>query len=387
MKNKGKIYLFDIVLVSLILMSELPRIYFFSQMDYLNRVIDYLQFPMYIALICIIAKKKYTEKQFCIITFLGVLFLIGYVQSGQAGFLRALLLILASKNISFSHIVRICRYTIISTFILSVSLWIVGISNSGIGRRNSVAIGYVHPNIAGQVIMIIVLLWVVEKEREIKRTQCIIIETIAILLYVITGSKTSTLVVASLPVVIWLIRRKIFSTKEHFCFWTLVKYSQILIMIFTIVTAKFLAISNILQRLDLIFTNRLFLNYYALKHNEIKLFGQNINLQGTENVYNEIRGGWNWVITVDCSYVIAILIMGLIPTVLFFGGYVLIMNKAIQQKNYFVISGALLLAIYGFFESQLVEIFLNFVYFYILASTEEKTPINQLNLEYKGDKL
>ena len=44
------------------------------------------------------------------------------------------------------------------------------------------------------------------------------------------------------------------------------------------------------------------------------------------------------------------------------------MKKAIANKNYMIIALAILLAMYSFAETQMLEIYNNFVYFYILAS-------------------
>ena len=59
--------------------------------------------------------------------------------------------------------------------------------------------------------------------------------------------------------------------------------------------------------------------------------------------------------------------MGLIPTVIILVGYILLMKKAISRHNYMVMSVALLLAIYSFCESQMLEVYSSFVYFYLIA--------------------
>ena len=43
------------------------------------------------------------------------------------------------------------------------------------------------------------------------------------------------------------------------------------------------------------------------------------------------------------------------------------MKKAIKHHNYMIVSIALLLAIYSFCESQMLEIYSSFVYFYLIA--------------------
>ena len=148
----------------------------------------------------------------------------------------------------------------------------------------------------------------------------------------------------------------------------LMTYSQLLIMLFTYLSAKFLETSNILKTLDLVFTNRFFLNYYALNKFGIKLFGQNVTLSDNSGtIYNNIHGWYNWSVTCDSSYIVTLLVMGLIPTVIILVGYILLMKKAISRHNYMVMSVALLLAIYSFCESQMLEVYSSFVYFYLIA--------------------
>ena len=139
-------------------------------------------------------------------------------------------------------------------------------------------------------------------------------------------------------------------------------------MMFTYLSAKLLETSNILKKLDLIFTNRFFLNYYVLNKFGIKLFGQNVTLRDTSGtIYNNIHGWYNWSVTCDCSYMTALLVMGVIPTTIVLIGYILLMKKAIKHHNYMIVSIALLLAIYSFCESQMLEIYSSFVYFYLIA--------------------
>lgn len=148
----------------------------------------------------------------------------------------------------------------------------------------------------------------------------------------------------------------------------LMTYSQLLVMLFTYLSARFLETSSILKTLDLVFTNRLFLNYYALNKFGIKLFGQNVTLSDNSGtIYNNIHGWYNWSVTCDCSYMATLLVMGFIPTVIILIGYILLMKKAIKRHNYMIMSVALLLAIYSFCESQMLEVYSSFVYFYLIA--------------------
>src|SRR5699024_8385900 len=132
-------------------------------------------------------------------------------------------------------------------------------------------------------------------------------------------------------------------------------YSQLLITIFAYISARFLENSALLHSLNLILSSRLFLNYYVLNQHGIKLFGQNVTLQDMSGrVYNNIQNLYNWSITCDCSYMVSLIVMGLIPTIIVLIGFVVLMKKAIKNRNYMVICIAVLLAIYSFTESQML---------------------------------
>ncbi|PWM54344.1 MAG: hypothetical protein DBX60_01115 [Bacillota bacterium] len=366
--NFRKTKLIYIILFLLIFMNKLTTIYVFSQMDFLGTVIDFVQVPMYGGLIYIIAQKEYSLKELMVFLVVGILLLIGYIVSGQAAYFKGFLLIIASKNIPYRKILNVCRKALTFVLGLGVFLFVIGISNSGLSRRGVSGLGFGHPNVTAQLLMIIILLWVSEKAGKLKPIHYIGIELSGLITFLLTDSKTSTIVIFSIPFVM------VFSEKIMSRTWYskvpkfLMTYSQLLVMLFTYLSARFLETSSILKTLDLVFTNRLFLNYYALNKFGIKLFGQNVTLSDNSGtIYNNIHGWYNWSVTCDCSYMATLLVMGFIPTVIILIGYILLMKKAIKRHNYMIMSVALLLAIYSFCESQMLEVYSSFVYFYLIA--------------------
>ena len=364
-----KTKLIYIILFLLVFMNKLTTIYVFSQMEFLGTAIEFVQVPMYGGLIYIIAQKKYSLKELMTFLVVGILLLIGYVVSGQAAYFKGFLLIIASKNIPYRKILNVCRKALTFVLGLGIFLFLIGISNSGISRRGASGLGFGHPNVTAQLIMIIILLWTSEKAGKLKPIHYIGIELGGLITFLLTDSKTSTIVILLIPLVM------VFSEKIMSRTWYskvpkfLMTYSQLLVILFTYLSARFLETSNMLKTLDLFFTNRLFLNYYVLNKFGIKLFGQNVTLRDNSGtIYNNIHGWYNWSVTCDCSYMVTLLVMGLIPTVIILIGYILLMKKAIKRHNYMIMSVALLLAIYSFCESQMLEVYSSFVYFYLIAA-------------------
>ena len=363
-----KTKLIYIILFLLVFMNKLTTIYVFSQMEFLGTVIDFVQVPMYGGLIYIIVQKKYSLKELMTFLVVGILLLIGYVVSGQAAYFKGFLLIIASKNIPYRKILNVCRKALTFVLGLGIFLFLIGISNAEILRRGASGLGFGHPNVTAQLIMIIILLWASEKAGKLKLIHYIGIELGGLITFLLTDSKTSTIVILLKPLVM------VFSEKIMSRTWYskvpkfLMTYSQLLVTLFTYLSARFIETSNMLKMLDLVFTNRLFLNYYALNKFGIKLFGQNVTLRDNSGtIYNNIHGWYNWNVTCDSSYMVTLLVMGLIPTVIILIGYILLMKKAIKRHNYMIMSVALLLAIYSFCESQMLEVYSSFVYFYLIA--------------------
>ena len=77
----------------------------------------------------------------------------------------------------------------------------IGISNSGLSRRGVSGLGFGHPNVTAQLLMIIILLWVSEKAGKLKPIHYIGIELSGLITFLLTDSKTSTIVIFSIPFV------------------------------------------------------------------------------------------------------------------------------------------------------------------------------------------
>lgn len=370
-KRLKDVQLLYIILFFLVFSSRLTTIYFFSKINFWGEIINIMQIPMYGGLIYIVAQKKYSIKELFLFSIVGALLLLGYLVSGQAAYFRGFLLVIASKNVPYRKILNVCRKALTIVFGIGVVLYLAGISDAGISRRGASGLGFGHPNVVAQLMMIILLLWASEKAGMMKAIHYIGIELGGLLTLLLTGSRTSTIVICLIPLIMCYSEKVMRYIQRGKIFKFLVTYSQLIIMMFTYFAVKFIERSNLLKALDLVFASRLFLNYYVFNRFGVKLFGQNVVLQDNSGtVYNNIHGWYNWSITCDCSYMVTLLVMGLIPTIIVMIGYIMLMKKAIKRHNYMVVSIALLLAIYSFCESQMLEIYSSFVYFYLMANDE-----------------
>lgn len=365
-KNR-KVSLYQLCLTGLVLNSEISKIFFFSQLDFFSIMKGFVEIMAYAGLIYVIIHKKYSIKQLMLIAVLAMILLAGYIHNGMSSYFRSLLLILASKDVLFPKIVHTIRSTLVFSLALSVLLFLAGVSDSGVTRRGYIALGYEHPNVLAEVIFIIFMLWLAEYASVIKKNKMYaVIFAMAASIFVLTGSRTPSVLLILFPILSGIVKFGLKKNKESRLMRIMGEVSQSVVILVTYLTALLLPNRGWIQAIDLLVNNRIFLNYYALNKYGIKLFGQAVTLQDT-GVYNNVRGLYNWDTTVDSTYMTSMIVMGLIPTVICAFGFFLAVRKGFKQKNYVIVSIAVILVIYGFYETHLMEVYNNFIYFYIAA--------------------
>lgn len=361
--NNEKIFCASLFI--LVLLNGLSRLAVFNENNLFANLENYIQLPIYLVLILLIIQKNFLLDQYLLILAIGIFIVIGYFDSKMAGFLRAFLLILAAKNFELKKILKSCRYSLIITVIISVILFLFGISVGSV-RRNFISWGFVHPNVAGQVMMLVVLLWVSENENEnIKKIDTMLFWG-AVIIGAFTGARTSAILLIALILMLPILKYVV--SKQNFLADILCYLNPFLLWL-TYYTANKLDISRFAQLMDKILVNRIFLNYFALNHWGIKLFGQDISLTTTGTVYNNIRNVyWTTGTTVDSTYMTSLLVMGLLPTLIWSISYIFTMKKMKENKNYLLFGVAIILCFEAFTETGMIEIYNNFVLFYLTSA-------------------
>lgn len=370
MRNTKKITLYEICLITMILMSEIKKIYLFQQYYNLFSFVKYIEIAMYLVLICIIAKKQYTAKQLIVIATLVLILGIGFLKTRNTIFLRGLLVIVAAKGVPYEKIVNTMFITIMSVFILTVLMYSFGLSNATGFRRNGVALGYIHPNQTAQVTMILSLLWLMKKNKSVSTKQVVLLYTINILITIITGSRTPFLILLIMPILLYIINKSVF---RNGIISKLSAFIQLVLVLLTVISGIFYQNSRLIVFLDKkyfnifnTFTGRIFLNWYAFKTYGFSLFGRIIDFK-------------NATYTIDNSYAVSLMSMGILPTIIFMCGFVFTVRKAIKEKNVTLIAVSVGLGLYGFCEASMLDVFNNFIYLYLMT-----TP-NIINKSSKGE--
>ena len=364
--NKKSMFIMCLFLLSLL--ENLKKIYILSLNSGFLNLENKIKYPIYAILLLSILYQKYYVREFLIGLVIGTLLFVGYLKSHMSGFLEAFLLLLASKDVEINKIFKTIRYSIFISIILALILYALGISNAGVARRGYSSFGFSHPNQAAQMYMLFILLWIAEHYKYQLGKMNLIIALSCIGIVLLTGSRTVLVTMVSFIVLLPLMKKYFekFSSKNLGI--KLIEGIHPLFTLFTYIAAKNLGNSLLLQKLDVITVNRLFLNYYALIRFGVYWFGQDTDLKTYGNVYNNIRNVyWTTGTTVDSAYMTSILAMGIIPTIIWTIGYMAMMIRVAKIRNYVFFTLAIVLCLESFMETGMLEIYNNFVLFFLFA--------------------
>jgi uncharacterized membrane protein len=307
---------------------------------------------------------------------LGFLLFVSYVNSGMAVYFRSLLLIFASKDEKFVDLIKTMFVSMLFGIIISLIIYAFGLAPDLINEYNyeGIGLGFGLGNIIGELLCICIMMGCYISVSEGKKLNLIILAIISALIFIITTSKTATIISFLTPYVI-MACKKIYHLKRKNCFPNILVYALNPFLIgFAYFSAMLYPYSDFIQKIDLLLTNRIFLNYYAFEKYSPKIFGQIASLHDT-GVYNVVRDIGNITVTVDNTYALSLIELGIIGTIIFSIGYIIVIKKAINYGNYAIIAIAVLLCLYGFTEVKMIEIYDNFVYLSIFGGFIRKNGL------------
>ena len=365
-KRNYQISLYGLCLSALVLLYCLKNIYIIAQSIFAITIINAIEWIFYGVLIVILVHRKtYKVKELFCFVIIGLLLLIVYVSSGYAALLKAFVIMISAKGVDFRKIVSIIKTTYIVAFILTVILFILGISDSGVQRRGYSALGFTNTNVCGGVILIICLLWMLSKEK-ISWRECFVIWTVGIAQIFIINNRSILLLLLIAPILAIILKRsKVVSI--------LIYVFPLLCVALSLLTAYMYPNSSLIQNLDVLTSHRIYLNYYNIDINGIRLFGQHIQFHDSKNIFNSVTGQYSSFNTVDNSYVCLLIQMGGVSTFLYFLSHVLLVKKIFNEKNYTLLSAMIVLGVYGLFEASLLEVYINIPFIYLFSVSSSGT--------------
>lgn len=338
-----------------------------------NRIIDtlnYIEDLVYICcLIYVVLKNKFKISQFLTIGIVGALFLLVAIYSSYAELLKCLFMIVFVKNIAFSKLCRAFSITLLFCLIVTIIMYALGISVSPEQRRDAIALGFEQANALSAVLMMITFLIVV------KQRNCSI--KVKILLFVMNlagylfcdGRAGFGLAVLGL----FLTNEKIYRVLNIKLLKYLLPYTSLIYAAISIITAYLYPASAFIQKINLLVTHRIDLNYRNLSLNKIKIFGQKLNLFTTDiEYYNPVTNSFSTYNTVDNVYVSGLIQMGIVAMCIVFLANIFLTHRIYKKNQPQLVIIQFLILSYGLFESSIFSIYVSFVFLFIMTKFDSE---------------
>lgn len=371
------INIFGLCLALLSFFQFLSDIVIISQIEVFEIIKNSVEFLSYILLLYVILQKKYTKKFFCIIIIVTLFLTYGMYKSGMSAFLFAWLLIVAGKGEDYSKLTKLIYKSMLLTFVIAFlcSVFTINYQEFQYQLIDGFKLGFEQKNQAGLYLSFLFFLKKSYKNTK-KSTGYDILYSIVV--FMVTKSKTAVVVILLYPIL--NVSYEYFISKNKGIVKNITKLMVPIFFILNLAFARLFLTSRIAQFVDIIMTNRVFLNWFILTKNRLTLWGQNIQLNYT-GVHNPVRDTWNITTTVDNAYILILLVIGIVPTIMYVIGYWKVIEKAWKEKNIKVVVIAVIIALYGWTEVKICSIFFNFVYLYLNCNTDN------MRLNYIGEKM
>lgn len=362
MRNRLRtITIFESCLALLVLLDGISRLSVWPSGGSAGLFVNVLQLCLYALLVIDLVRRKYPFSTYLAVGMSAAVFLLGWLQTHDSVFIRDVLLIVAARDTPFEKTVHTMRITMSLVVCIGILTVVFGFVGLGVYRRGGVSLGFAHPNQLALMLTVIALMWLAERRKYLTGKDLTFATIWALVTYLITRSRTPLLLMMAV-IILGVVQVRNPGRHVGKVLAIMAPLVPILCLLFTYMTAVLLPLSQFVNQLDLLLSNRIWLNWYAFSHYDITMFGQVIDLTaGTGTVYNEIRGVWNSSITVDNTYTLSLLSLGLIPTLGFVCWNTFSLKRAVNSGDFYLVVLGIVLCVYGITEAQMMDVYNNFV--------------------------
>lgn len=348
----------------------LKRTYLVVSSPLIFNIMDYAEWPIYIfVFINAIIKSKYKIRDLLLIFCVGCIFLLGFVSTGYAELLKAMMIIIALKNVDYHELFDVMYRILIISIVLTVLLYLLGLSDAGIQRRGANALGYAQANSVGYFLLALTLLTIVRKGK-VGLWNKVILVLLNLVGFIIADSRTGfylaciTLLISSNRIYTFI--------KRHRLIQIILTVLPAILMFATILTAVLYQSNALVQGLDVIFNARISMNSYILTNKGVSLFGQPFEYHG-EAIFNSVTQGWSHYLTIDNTYMSLIIEFGLIVTIVVGIIYFKLMKKLFKYGAINIAFVMTIISLYGLTESSIISVYVAFPFLLLLNDRLKNT--------------
>lgn len=336
-------------------------------------VLDYAEWPLYIFIFLnAIAKAKYKIRELMLTAGIGFIFLMGYFATGYAELLKAMMIIVALRNVNYKELFDAMYRILAVSIALTVLLYLLGLSDSGVQRRGANALGYAQANSVGYVLMVLTLLTIVKKDK-VNPWNKILLALLNLAGFIIADSRTG-FYLACVALIFSNSRIYTFIKRKRFI-QNVLTVLPVILMIVTLSTAVLYESNVFVQGLDVLFSARIAMNNYILMSKGITLLGQPVQYHGltSEAIYNPVTQSWSHYMTIDSAYMSLIVEFGLLATIVIGIAYFKLMNKLFKYDALSIAFAMTIISLYGLTESSIISIYVAFPFLLLLNDRLKNT--------------
>ena len=284
--------------------------------------------------------------------------LIIWINTSDNRFMWMAISISAVKSIDINglqdYTVKILSWVsaiIILSYIVLVHFSLID-SAETLSARGGNGMGFTHPNILHQYILVIMILYIVNRIDNISVAKIIALEVFNILVYCVSLSRTGLLVFTLITIA--LIGYKTVTKKKTIVYIYFI-FGVVLIFMFTILPILFLNHKEQLLGVDAILNGRLWQGMQYYRDYGIHLFGNYM-----PELYEEIV---HWYL--DIGFFRVLVLNGIIAYILFTGGQIKIMHDAMKKNDYRMFFLIFVMVLMSLVESLGTYIFFNIGLLYL----------------------
>lgn len=311
-----------------------------------NSINSYLDiFVLFLLLGQIIYFRYFKVYEFVLIAIVTVIMVVIGIYSGSNMLLATWIFIVASKNVAFDYLFQRLFIVHIVLFLLVMSLFATGIISQTIimrGVKPRFSLGYVHPNSLGISVAFIFILDFARK-RKIGWIDYLLALLAVVFIWLVPNSQSSAIMIMILIVMLLLynfIEKRNTSFKNIFL--NICIFVSIAVNVCSIILMVSYGENPKLERLNQLFSGRLWYGHTAYQEFGISLFGRDI--------FSKL----DWMI-LDNSYMLLIIRYGILAYVLFSLAYIISMLYMKKIDGRFTII-MFAFAVYGCMESNFLSV-------------------------------